>query len=103
MQKDCMMFCNDGIRISIVGYCSFGSHIIAKDQGNHIESRYDTTVKGCKKACRQTSGCRSFTYCSSESSCHLKDMIIDESNTDVYEEESCSTYFECGKYNQLVL
>ena len=81
---------------SFAEYCSFGSNIIANNEGRNIESRYDTTVEGCKEYCRQTSGCKSFAYCSWESSCHMKDKKLDASYSDTYEHGGCETYYECG-------
>ena len=75
--------------------------LVLYDEGNQLAIQYDKTLEECSILCKETEGCKSFTYCYRlpRFDCSLRDKIIEidaGSNVlDWYSDraKSCASYW----------
>ena len=61
---------------SVLG-CRFESryHFVAYDEGNDLGGTSGNRLEDCESFCKETPGCKSFSYCDQQKVCRLKDKL----------------------------
>ena len=65
-------------------------HFIASDEGNDLGGTIGKALNDCESFCKQTAGCKSFSYCNQQKVCRLKDKLPIGSQI---ESDSCTSFY----------
>ena len=78
-------------------YRNFTTNQVVNDEGRTLLSK-NVNLDDCKQLCDKTSGCRSFAACRVSNGCHLKDKMLNGSETTrISNANNCTTYYRyCG-------